>query len=127
MFGGLFIVSLISTAVQGVKDAFAPTIPAENWANKESYYQDLANGVPVDQLVNNVKNGKYKVVDKHPKPHRDPKTGKIIIENYLLYKEDLKKYGAYQTYKWVEQGKYNLEGAALKKEQERIKKLYGLK
>lgn len=130
MLHGLFIVSLISTVVQGIKDAFTPTIPAENWENKDLYYQDLMNGATVNQCVKNAQNGKYKLVDKYPEPHRDLETGKIVIENSLLYKEDLKKYGAVQTYKWVEQGKYNLTPEELKKEEERIKKhlehLYGL-
>ena len=131
MLHGLFIASIISMVVQGIKEAFTPTIPAKNWANKDLYYQDILNGISVDQRMKNVKNGKYKLAGKYPEPHRDPKTGKIIIENCLLYREDLKNYGAYQTYKWVEQGKYNLEGEALKKEQERIKKhlefVYSLK
>lgn len=130
MLQGLFIASLVSTVVEGIKDAFTPTIPAENWANKDLYHQDLMNGVSVDQCVKNAQNGKYKLVGKYPEPHRDAKTGKIVIENSLLYKEDLKNYGAYQTYKWVEQGKYNLTPEEVKKEEERIKKylehLYGL-
>ena len=112
MLHGLFIVSLISTVVQGIKDTFSPIIPAQNWENKDLYYQDLMNGMSDGQRMQNVKNGKYKLTNNHPKPHRDPKTGKIIIENSQLYRDDLKKYGAYQTYKWVEQGKYNLENQA---------------
>lgn len=130
MLHGLFIAALISTVKQGIKDVLTPTIPAENWANKELHYQDLVNGVSGDQRVKNAQNGKYKLVKKHPEPHRDPETGKIVIENCLLYREDLKNYGAYQTYQWAEQGKYNLEDEALKKEQERIeehlKDLYNL-
>lgn len=129
MLHGLFIASLISSAVRGIKDAFTPTIPAENWANKELYHQDLANGVSVDQCVKNARNGRYKLVEKYPEPHRNER-GQIMIENCKLWHEDLDKYGAVQTYKWAEQGKYNLEGEDLKKEQERIenelKKLYEL-
>ena len=47
------------------------------------------------------------MAETYPEPHRDA-NGKIIIENSLLYKEDIKKYGAYQTMQWVKQGKYNL-------------------
>lgn len=57
----------------------------------------------------------------HPDPHRDPQTGKIIIENNLLYYEDLRKYGAVQTMKWVNEGKYNLTPEELQKEHERLK------
>lgn len=121
MLNGLFIASLIGTAIKGVKEAFTQTIPAENWANKDLYYQDMMNGVPINQRIKNAQNGKYKLVNKHPEPHRDPITGKIVIENSVLFNEDVKKYGAYQAYKWVEQGKYNLTPEELKKEEERIK------
>lgn len=128
MLEGLFIASLFGTCAQAIKEAKRPQIPAENWANKELYYQDLMSDISNEQLMKNVKNGKYKVKKVHPEPHRD-KNGKIVIENVLLYNEDLKKHGAYQTYKWVEQGKYNLEPEELKKEHERLdkyfKELYG--
>lgn len=124
MLHGLFIASLIGTAVRGVKDAVTPTIPAENWANKDLYHQDLMNGVSVEQCVKYAQQGRYKLVNKYPEPHRDPQTGKIVIENCRLYKEDLKNYGAVQTYKWVEQGKYNLTPEELEKEKERIKKYH---
>lgn len=122
MFGGLFIASLIGTLYHGIKDACEPTIPAENWANKELYYQDVMNGVSAKQRMKNLENGKYKLTVKYPEPHRDAKTGKIIIENSLLYKEDVKIYGAYQAKQWVKQGKYNLSPKELEKETERIQK-----
>lgn len=124
MFDGLFIASLVGTCVQAIKEHFEPTIPAENWVNKELYHKDLMSGVSIEQRMKNVKNGKYKLVENHPEPHRDPVSGKIVIENSLLYNEDLSKYGAVQTMKWVEQGKYNLSSNEFKKEQERIKKKY---
>ena len=125
MFDGLFIVSLFGSIVQVIKEAFEPVIPAENWANKEMYHQDLMNGVSVEQRMKNVKNGKYKIAEKYPEPHRD-KDGKIVIENYKLYHEDLLKYGSVQTMEWVKQGKYNLSPEDLKKEKERIRKKYDL-
>lgn len=123
MLDGLFIASLIGTVYQTFKEKLEPTIPAENWANKELYHQDLMNGVSVEQRMKNVRNGKYKLTEVYPEPHRDS-DGKIIIENCLLYNEDLKKYGAVQTYKWVRQGKYNLTSEELVKENERIKAKY---
>lgn len=121
MFGLLGLVSILSTGYQLIKEACEPIIPAENWANKELYHQDLMNGVSAEQRMKNVKNGKYKLVENYPEPHRD-KNGKIIIENSKLYKEDLMKYGAVQAQKWVKQGKYNLSPEELEKERERIKK-----
>ena len=124
MFDGLFIASLIGTLFQGVKEKLEPTIPAENWANKELYHQDIMNGVSVEQRMKNLKNGKYKLMHAYPEPHRDAVSGKIIIENGSLYREDVKNYGAYQTQQWVKQGKYNLTPEELEKERERIKKRY---
>ena len=124
MFDGLFIVSLITSCVQGIKEACQPTIPAENWANKELYHKDMMDGVSVEQRMKNLKNGKYKLTHTYPEPHRDAVSGKIIIENESLYHEDVKNYGAYQAQQWVQQGKYNLTPEEFKKEQEKIKKYY---
>lgn len=124
MFDGLFIVSLIGTAIQAIKEACQPTIPAENWANKELYYRDMMDGVPIEQRMKNLENGRYKLTQTHPEPHRDPVSGKIIIENCTLYYEDVKKYGAWQAQQWVEQGKYNLTPEELEKEHKRIKAEY---
>lgn len=121
MLHGLFIASLIGTVVQGIKDAFTPTIPAEKWANKELQHQDRMNGMSEKEIIKNAKNGRYIVTEKHPEPHRN-EHGQIMIENCQLWNEDLKKYGSVQAMKWAKQGKYNLEGEALKKEQLRIKK-----
>ena len=129
MLDGLFIASLISTCYQAIKESLEPTIPAENWANKELYHQDLMNGVSAEQRMKNVKNGKYKLTENYPEPHRD-KDGKIIIENSQPYYDDVKNYGAYQAHKWMRQGKYNLSPEELEKEhkriQEKFKKLYEL-
>lgn len=124
MFDGLFIASLIGTCYQMIKKSFEPTIPAENWRNKELINKDKMDGISEKQFSKNLANGKYKITENHPEPHKDPVSGKIIIENSLLYKEDVKKYGAYQTMKWVKQGKYNLTPEELKKENERIKKKF---
>lgn len=121
MFDLLFIASIFGTCVQAIKEAKEPVIPAENWANKELYHKDMMNGVSVEERMKNLKNGKYKLTEVYPEPHRDS-DGRIIIENCKLYDDDLKKYGAVQTYKWVEQGKYNLTPEENKKEIERIKK-----
>lgn len=120
MFDGLFIASLVGSCTQAIKETFESAIPAENWANKELYHKDLMSGMSMEQIMKNVKNGKYKLTEKYPEPHRDT-NGKIIIENCKLYNEDLNKYGAVQTHKWIKQGKYNLSPEEFKKEQERIK------
>ena len=123
MFDLLLIVSLIGTGVQMIKEHCEPTIPAENWANKELYYQDIMNGVSVEQRMRNLKNGKYISMETYPEPHR-AEDGRIIIENCTLYHEDVEKYGAVQAQKWVKQGRYNLTPEELKEEDERIKAKY---
>ena len=115
------ILAICSMLFGGIKDALTPTIPAENWANKDLINQDRMNGMSEKQILENVKNGRYIVTEKYPEPHRNER-GQIMIENCQLWHEDLKTYGSVQTMKWAEQGRYNLEGEALKKEQERIEK-----
>lgn len=123
MLDGLFIVSLIGSCYQAIKESLEPVIPAENWANKELYHQDLMNGVSSEQRMKNVENGKYKLVENYPEPHRN-KNGQINIENSQLYYNDVSNYGAYQAHKWAEQGKYNLTPEELEKEQKRIQEKY---
>lgn len=120
----LLIISIVGAVVQAIKDACTPTIPAENWANKELYHKDLMSGMSDEQLIKNVENGKYRMTKTHPEPHRDPVSGKILIENSLLYQEDLMAYGACKTMEWVKQGRYNLTPEELKKENERLKAKY---
>lgn len=122
MLDGLFIASIIGSCVQAIKEKLEPTIPAENWANKDLYHEDIMNGVSIEQRMKNLKNGKYKMTETYPEPHRDSVSGKIIVENCALYREDLKKYGAYQAEKWVKQGRYNLTKEELEKERERYNK-----
>lgn len=122
MLVGLFIASVLGIAHESIKEAREPRIPAENWANKDLYYQDVMRGVSAEQRMKNLENGKYKLAESYPEPHRDAKTGKIIIENGLLYKKDVENYSAYQVKQWVRQGKYNLSPQEFEKEMERIKK-----
>lgn len=93
MIDGLLVVSIIGACVQFAKEAFEPT-------------------VVVDKPVN---------ANKYPEPHKSANSNKVIIENNLLYKEDLEKYGAYKTMQFVNQGKYNLSSKELEKERNRIK------
>lgn len=120
MFDVLFIGSIIGGLVEYVKEYSEQVIPAENWANKKLYNDDIANGVSVEQRIKNAENGKYKIKNVYPEPHKDV-NGDIIIENSQLYYDDLINYGAYQTQQWVKQGKYNLSKEKLKKEEDRIK------
>ena len=117
MFDLLFIISIICTIVGIIKEVCTKPIPAENWANKELYHKDIMDGVPIEQRMKNLKNGKYKLDISHPEPHRSPVSGKIIIENSELYYKDADKYGAWQAQQWVKQGKYNLYPDESKKEE----------
>lgn len=121
----LFLASVIGTLVQLYKENHEPVLTADYFANDELYSQDIINGVPYEKRMKNLKNGKYRLTEKYPEPHRNPKTGKIVIENCLLYNSDVREYGAYQASKWAEQGKYNLTQEELENEIERIKKENG--
>lgn len=57
----LFIISIIGTIIGLIKEKCEPEIPAENWANKELYHKDIMDGVPIEQRMKNLKNGKYKL------------------------------------------------------------------
>ena len=107
-----WVVALFTTGLPMAKEkidtSMTPSIPAENWANKELYDKDRASGMSVDERMRNVRKGKYRLVIQYAEPHRDPESNKVIIENDELYKDDIRQYGAYQAHKWVQQGKYNL-------------------
>ena len=124
----LFVVSIIYTIYALIKESCEKPIPAENWANKDLYYEDILNGVPIEQRMKNVRNGKYKLTEKYPEPHRWP-DGKIAIENDWQYEMDCRTHGVVQAQKWVKQGKYNLTPEQLKRqdeEYEKVKKMVGL-
>lgn len=120
MLDGLFIASFIGSVCQWFKEATEPVIPAENWANKELIHQDRMNNISEKDFARNLAKGKYRATETYPEPHR-MEDGRIIIENYKLYRDDVKNYGAYQAHKWMRQGKYNLTPEELEKENERIK------
>ncbi len=129
MFDGLFIASIISNCIQGIKGIFEPTIYAEQRANKKLLDQDIIRGVPYEQIKKNIKNGKYVVTEpqikvQYPEPHRDPIDGKIIIENCTLYSQDSLKYNGYQIMEWAKQGRYNLTPEELEQERKKRKEKY---
>ena len=129
--GGVF--AILYMLFGGIKEKLEPTIPAENWANKELMHQDLMNGVSAEQRMRYAKQGRYyipkSVIEAYPQPHRD-ENGKIIIENSELYHDDVKSHGAYHAQQWVKQGKYNLTPEEMKVEHARIQlnflKLYSV-
>ena len=61
MFDLLFIVSIVGTLIGFIKEKCEPEIPAEYWANKQLYHDDIMNGVSIEQRMKNLKNGKYKL------------------------------------------------------------------
>lgn len=61
-------------------------------------------------------------IKSHPEPHRDPKTGKIIVENCELWRKDLYKYGGHQVSIWEKEGKYNLSEEELKEQNQKFEK-----
>ena len=74
-----FVLSLVLTICQIIKEACQPVRHADNKENNAIYSEPRREG--------NV----------------------IIIENYDLYRADLEKYGLFQVRQWMVQGKYNLQ------------------
>lgn len=117
----LAIVCIICVVVELIKESFQKPIPAENWANKDLIQEDRMRGMSEKDILKNVERGRYKpteIMKKMPGCHKDS-DGKKTIENCVLYNKDLSRHGAVQTYKWVDQGKYNLTVEELKKEEEK--------
>lgn len=77
MFDLLFLVSIVGASVQAIKESYTPAVPMENWANKELYHKDIMDGIPIEQRIKNLKNGKYKLTETDQKP--DCKQGKNFI------------------------------------------------
>jgi hypothetical protein len=52
-------VSLLTTGGAIFKESFGRKVPAENWANKDLIHKDRMNGVSENQILINVKQGRY--------------------------------------------------------------------
>lgn len=61
----LGIICIIYVIVQLIKEACTPTIPAENWANKELMHQDLMSGMSIEEHLKCAQKGRYKIDNKH--------------------------------------------------------------
>ena len=61
MLNLLFIASIIGAIVQIISELNTKEVPAEYWANKELYHKDIMDGVPIEQRLKNLENGKYKL------------------------------------------------------------------
>lgn len=99
--------AIFSIFIEGVKEAFTPSIPADNWDNKELQHQDRMNGMSEKEIFKNTRRGRYVITVQYPKP-RKKERGQIIEENTIFWHTDLKKYGSVEVSKWTKQGKYNL-------------------
>jgi len=55
----LGIAAIIYTVFQLAKESCEKTIPAENWANMDLWQEDVIKGVPIEQRMKNLENGKY--------------------------------------------------------------------
>lgn len=121
MLDGLFIMSLIGTAIGFVKEGFQHSNIAREW-DRKVWREDIIRGASVEEQQYNIENGLY-IKETHIEPHRDC-DGNIVIENAQLYYNDLMYYNPSQVYEWVEQGKYNLNEEELEKERKRIEEKY---
>lgn len=61
MLVGVSIIAIIVAAVMWLKDALDKPVPAENWANEELIWQDMQNGMSIEQQIRYLKKGRYKM------------------------------------------------------------------
>ena len=87
---GLGLFSVIGTCIRAIKEASEPVIPAENWGNEELMALDRKRGMTQDQIMQNIKQGRYIVTVQYPEPHRD-KNGKIALSSIRLFLGKRKK------------------------------------
>ena len=59
----LGIIASIYVIYQLIKESCEPTIPAANWANMDLWRADVIKGVPIEQRMKNLENGKYKIIE----------------------------------------------------------------
>lgn len=123
MLHGIFIISLIIAIIQLIKESLEKPIPLENFSNKILIKQDEKNGASDNELWKNIKNGKYVVNEKYSAPPRN-KYGDVVIQNNILYNNDVEKYGVIEANFMAKKGKYNLSEEELKKEEHRVNKKY---
>ena len=126
-----WLVALLASGIPWLSEKTTKSIPAENWANKELHHKDIMDGVPMKEIIRRAEAGRYyipqEIFDAYPVPHRNPNNNKIIIENYILYYDDVNQHGAYKAQRWVEQGKYNLTDEEKKMLEDQKKHRYTLK
>lgn len=61
MFHIVGLMALVYTIIQIVKEDLQPRIPAENWENMDLYHEDMVRGVPIEQRLKYVREGRYKI------------------------------------------------------------------
>jgi hypothetical protein len=83
MFDALFFLSIVGAIVQVINELTSKPVPAENWANKELYHKDIMDGVPIEQRLKNLENGKYKMANNLKEPKKEDERKKTEFE--LLY------------------------------------------
>lgn len=121
--GFLGIFAVVFLLYQLIKEACEPTIPKENFANKDLLERDKRSGISDKQLWKNIKNGKYVLNETYSPPPRN-EYGHVIIQNNILYEQDCKKYGWIEAKFLAKKGKYNLSQEELEAEKHREKKKY---
>lgn len=130
MFDLACILGMVLTGGEYLKEKLEPKPPENCLSNMELFQQDVLNGVSSEQRMKNLRNGKYVQREVYPEPHKDPKTGKIIIDDYEAFNRDKEKYGALEAYNRARRGAYNLSEEEVEKNRQKIeekyKKLYKL-
>ena len=126
MFDILGIIGILFASKELIQEKCTPVIPADNWQNWKQIQKDILNPeCSNNQFMRNLASGKYRKPKQVTEPHRD-KTGNIIIDNTVLFWEDVNshQYSVEQIERFKQSGRYNLtaEESQLQKEQQKRKR-----
>ena len=79
------IISTTFLGIQYYKEKSEPHIPAENWRNRKLYNKDqLDPKVSPQQLMNNVRNGKYWMSDKDYEAYQKAEEPKYTLQKPII-------------------------------------------
>ena len=123
MFDLACILGMLFTGGEYLKEKLEPKPPENCLSNMELFQQDVLNGVPSEQRMKNMQNGKYVQRNVYPEPHRD-KDGKIIIDDMDSFNRDKINLGALEAYNRAKRGAYNLSQEEIEKNRQKVEEKY---
>ena len=56
----LVIICAVVVICKIISETSKKPIPAKNWANEDLEYEDIMNGVPMEEIIERARDGRYK-------------------------------------------------------------------